>query len=301
MNFHTTLLRERFEIRDKNSGGKAADSVVALSNRIVVPLIDARGRTRETFVVRAQNMHSTVRMAIQILRSYRRTGPIMNRTESFDWEDAWAHVLNNYERRFNPQHWCVVYNEGKPVFETGEHHAFLDMIEQCEHRNEENYDHAVRLAEDVFAHKGKPVVIDHDANIGLVINAKKDTIRTGIILRSGDRTTTFNFRANPAGERVPEVPQCMSIAAAMLEGIQNGFQLGMINEKIRRGLVDRYSEEGKRAESIRKRLGKLRREIYLFENSFNVNYRPDKPDFGKIVENGEALISEKYAEQDEGE
>ena len=72
-NFNTTLLREKFVIRDafankgKDLTGEKAP-VIAMSNRMVIPLINSDGSVHEKFVIRAQNMHTCTRMAAKIVQ-----------------------------------------------------------------------------------------------------------------------------------------------------------------------------------------------------------------------------------------
>ena len=61
----------------------------------------------------------------------------------------------------------------------------------------------------------------------------------------------------------------------------------MANEKLRLGVIARNCEEDRKAESGRRRLGRLSGEIRTFENSLNVRYRPEKPEFAQIVSEAE--------------
>ena len=111
--FTTTLLREKFTIRDAFSEQKAArlrdqDSapVIALSNRMVLPLV--WGDVRENLVIRAQNMHSCARMAARIVQEFQDSGPILDRKKPFDWKFAWLSITKGYENKFHPGRWVAV-------------------------------------------------------------------------------------------------------------------------------------------------------------------------------------------------
>lgn len=284
---NTTLLREKFELVDtKSVDGKA---VVALSNRMAISLTDNLGKNREDFVVRAQNMHSCVRMAARLIQARRQSGPIMSRPEPYDWENAWGLLVNDYERRFNPQRWVVIYNAGKKIFSEGEYHPFLDVIEKCDYGNDGVYDEAVPLAENAFRQTGKAVSIRYDGNVALVVDLKKHKGRSAIILRGPDKTTTFNFTSEAQKGKVLNMAQTLAASAAYLEGIQMAFMIGMNTEKIRRGDIERFSEDEKKTREGKQRLSRLISEISNFEDSHTVHYRPEKPNLQKMVLDAEAF------------
>ena len=70
----TSLLREKFVIHDPKAGDDKA--TVALSNRFVIDLRNAKGAVLETYIVRGHNMHSVVRMATRILYAFNQSGPL---------------------------------------------------------------------------------------------------------------------------------------------------------------------------------------------------------------------------------
>ena len=292
MDFSTTLLREKFVISDNRGESAEGHPIVAVSNRMVVPLLDPNGNPAETFVVRAQTMHACIRMAAKIVQTYQRTGPLMARAEKFDFEEAWELMIEDHERHFNPERWIAVYNNGRVIYAGEQHHMFLDMVEKCDSKNPNHYEDAIKMAEQSFASIGKEVTIHHEGNIGLVTTIKGSSGKCGLILRNPNRRTTFNFMAENKGERTISSVQCLTVAAAFLEGIQISFQIGMVNEKIRLGYMKKFSEEDRRAESGRRRLGRLNAEIRTFENGLDVRYRPEKPDFTQIVTDAEAFMNE---------
>ena len=290
MDFSTTLLREKFVISDNRGESAEGHPIIAVSNRMVVPLLDANGKPAETFVVRAQTMHACIRMAGKIIQTYMRSGPLMARDEKFNFEEAWDSLIEDHEKKFNPERWIAVYNNGKVVYAGEDHHMFLDMVEKCDSKNSGHYEDAIKMAEQSFASLGKDVTIHHEGNIGMVATIKDGYGKCGLILRNPNRRTTFNFIAENKGERTISAAQCMTVAAAYLEGIQIAFQIGMTNEKVRLGYMKKFSEDDRRAESGRRRLGRLNAEIRTFENGLDVRYRPEKPDFTQIVTDAEAFM-----------
>lgn len=293
MDFNTTLLREKFIIRDVLNA-VSDDSLVALSNRISVNLTDARGMTVETIVVRAQNMHLCIRMAGKIVQTFEQNGPVMVRDIPYDWEETWEQLISEHERKNNREKWISIYAQGKRLFKSGSYHPFLDLIEKCDAANPENYDASVRLAEDAFGQLGKEVSIDYESNIGLVVFIEKGHGRCGIILRNAERNSTFNFRLERTAEREVSPVQCLNVCAAFLEGIQLAFLIGINNEKLRLNLISKSTKESITATSARRRLGSLNAEIKTFENTMRVHYRPERPEFGELVSEAERFAYELF-------
>ena len=295
MELNTTLLRERFILTDIKDA-KAAP-VIATSNRITLALQQGTSNTTsETFVVRAQNMHSAIRMAACILQTFLRVGPLLVRAEPFDFDDAWRRICSDHEVSFNHNRWVAVYARGKPIFKSGDYHAFLDVIEKCDSVNPGNYDRAVHIAEDTFRKMGRELTIAHEANIGMVIHVKPDMGRCGLILRNPHKSTTFNYMAeSKSGDEVSPL-MCLTACAAFLEGVQLAVRVGMINEKIRANILERHAPEAKESQSATRRLKQLEATIIEMEERLSVRYRPEKPEFHAIIQEGE-LFQRKLLEQ----
>ncbi|MCB9988662.1 MAG: hypothetical protein H6868_04910 [Rhodospirillales bacterium] len=289
--FNATLLREKFVIQDLMPKDLSdSEPVIALSNRMVLTLKPTMATESEVLVIRAQNMHCCARMAAKIAHSFQEEGPITTRPKPFDFKEAYAALTKGYEDKYNPRHWVAVYHKGRAIFEggPGTRHPFLDIIEQCDARNRQNYDKSLEIAEDAFKQAGKLVNIHHDSNIALIINIAKDEARCGIILRSPSRTTTFNFTAEP-DETTPlaKPSQCLSVSAAFLEGIQLTFLIGMIKQKLYYELISVASDEAKQHEEAIKKLGQLNAAIDQFEHLQNVRYRPERPKFPLLINEAE--------------
>jgi hypothetical protein len=286
--FSATLLREKFVIQDAlPSDLSDKPPIIALSNRIMVPLINPNlDEISETFVIRAQNMHSCVRLAAHLTRDFQENGPILTRSKKFDWDYAYISLFKGYEKKWNPNRWVAVYNKGRLVFEKGEvpRHPFLDIIEQCDARNKDSYDKSVNIAQDAFHKAGKTVTIQYDSNVAMVLNVSATEGRCGVILRGPNRTTTFNFTAKKKAGREVKPSQCLSAAAAFLEGIQMTFLVGMARQKQALGLIDSKTPEAKQGMEAGQKLGRLKSAIDQFENLLEVTYRPDRPDFTEMVD-----------------
>ena len=286
--FNSSLLREKFSIHDTSPGSHDQEAIIALSNRLIVELKGQKKGHTEIFVVRAQNMHSCVRMAARILKSYKTSGPIMNRPNPYDWEAAWDAIVNDYEYRYNPERWVAIYHNGRIVYQAGEHHILLDVIEQCDAKNAHRYEKALPMAEDAFKKAGKVVKIDYDSNVALVISLTPKQGRFGVIMRGPTRTTTFNFSLSAKKDPL-NYAQCLAAAACFLEGVQLAFMVGMNNIKLYMGIIRRHTDEEKKTKEAGRRLGRLNAEIANLERTYDVHYRPEKPEFGTIVTSAEQL------------
>lgn len=297
-NFKTLLLREKFIIQSREASDSSA-AVPVSSNRIEIELASNEGYSQEKFIVRAQNMHSCVRMMAKILQAYIKTGPIMSRIQSFDWNDIWTYVSNSFEQNHNPKRWAAVYHDGKPVFKSSENvHPFLDLIEKCYSQSDKHYDQSVALAEEAFAKNGNPVVISYESNVALVINFNPQEARCGVIMRGSNRTTTFNFSAPSSEGEQPNFTQCLLVAAAFLEGVQLSFTIGVSDAKLKLGLIPNDSPEAEKASDSRRRIQTLSKEISYLEDAYEVQYRPERPSFAQIIEDAERYAHKIFEHTD---
>ncbi len=296
--FNTSLLREKFTIQDAMPTDLSdSGPVIALSNRLALPLVQEEGHFAEKFVVRAQNMHLCARFAAQIAHEFHDGGPLLDRDKVFDFADAYKTIVKGYEDKWNPAHWSAVYHKGRVLFEggPGKRHPFVDIIEQCDARNKDDYTKAVRVAEDAFKQAGRLVRIEHDSNIALVVSIKPEEGKCGVIVRGPARTTTFNFTARTKGGRKVRVSQILSASAAYLEGIQLAFFVGMTEQKIRYDMIARASDEARKSEEAGKKLGRLNVALSQFEALLDVHYRPDRPDFAKMTDDAEEYARKVFS------
>lgn len=281
--FRTSLLREKFTIKPDS---KSENSLTALSNRIVIHLVSEDKVDNEVFVVRTQNMHSCARFAASIIKEFYEHGSIINGLSSFPWKEIWTDVIKGYEKEWNPNIWCAVYYKGKIVYENGKHHPFLDIIEKCDTTNKEEYSQSISLAENAFSKAGKNVQIEHNSNIALVISTRKDQAKCGVIIRSASGATTFNYTITPNKEHPHDIRPhtTLTVAASFLEAIQLAFKAGLMQRKLEYKLIKENSDEHREYIRTNKRLENLERAITNYQVSYDVLYRPERPDFSRIVE-----------------
>lgn len=289
--FKSSLLREKFTLRDALDDLSDDPPVIALSNRMAITLDSHQKDEPETFVVRTQNMHSCVRLCAAIAKEYQERGPLMTRATPYSWSSSWNDVIKGYEKDWNPGIWCAIYFKGRTVFENGERHPFLDIIEKCDAASGQSYDESVLFAEKAFAQAGKSMKITHDANVALIVSIKDEEAKCGVILRGANRKTTFNYTVKKLRLRGDDVrvPTILTTAAAFLEGVQLAFAVGMTNKKRSLGLIQKYSDEDRKGKRSTERLSNLTLAIETFEAKFNVHYRPDRPSFPEMVRDAEAF------------
>ncbi len=284
MNIDTTLLREKFIIKEQqNSLQNKAMFIRCPSTRMYITL-QAGNLPEEKYVVRTNNMHNCTRFVSKVIQNYEKHGPMAQRLLKGDWDELWDQALNSFERRYNPERWICVYHKGMPIFQSGKHQQFFDVIEKCDLVNKGKYDKSILMAENAFYKAGKDVKIIFESSVALVAMLDKSNIKCSMALRGPDKTTTFNYSLKPIEEgEVLSIYQGLSTAADFLEGVQLSFLIGLNNEKINRGIIERYSDEYKKLENARKRLGKLNAQISSMENRYQVRYRPERPDFESLI------------------
>lgn len=295
--FNTTLQREKFVITEKNGKGRDADNpeqIMAFSNRMEFSLKSADGKTQESFVVRAQTMHVCIRFAAFLVKEYNRHGPLLTRDKSYDWSYAYRVVTHGYEEKWNDGLWVAVYHKGRIIYAEGnkERHPFLDVIEQCDAGNSGTNESSIFIAEDAFEKAGKAVKIEHDVHVALVSSIKKDVVRCGLVSRAANKTTTFSFTMRPKAQAddkskpnlALQVPRVLSLCAAFLEGMQLAFLVGMTSQRQEFGIYGSSHPEAKQGREAGKRLGRLRFSIKVVEEENIMGYRPERPDFGSLIE-----------------
>ncbi len=291
-NFHAILLREKFVLHNEAS----AAPVIALSNRMAVTLRTDDGTVQEVFIVRAQNMHTCIRMAARILQAHRSGGPLLSRPVAFDWNEAFLAATDDFEKTFNPACSVTVYSKGAIMFQHGAHNPFLDVIEQCAALRPEDYERGVTDAQALLKKEKKAVKTEYDGNVALNVDLGEQQGRVGAIFRSPSQTMIFNFSlAAPAGKSILSA-QVLGTAAAFLEGIQLAFTVGMNKEKLKAKKIEPASPEAKHAHEGERRLDLLLSDINRLEENYKVNYRPERPEFRLILAEAERLTRNALAE-----
>lgn len=282
MSLNATMIRERCIIKD-SALGKTGSSI--LSNRFTVPL------GKDTLVVRGQNMQSATRVAARLYNEVERRGKSLRTPETAEYIANVWNTVSRDTQAISPENWLAVYLNGEKIFQQGDHHPFLDMIETQSAGNDANYDLNVMLAAETFNAAGHPgMSIDHNSNVALILNLIEDQARCGLIYRHPKRTTTFSFSATP-GENADrslkdDLARILEVSADFLESIQLCYAIAADSSK---GLDQDYDKQS----SLKKRLLDLRNNIDRFEEMLTVTYRPERPDFARFLQEAELLLAKR--------
>lgn len=288
---NTTLLREKFIIREANTTPSRGVPMIALGNRLALNL--QTQSHAETIIIRAQNMHTALRMGAIICLAVATGGPITLRKPAFDFASEWHNAIPAFERLHNKDSWVSVYHDGKPLFTQGSPHPFMDIIESCDAKNRDEYDRAVQIAEDTFKQTDRAVTIDHHTNIAAVIGVTDSSlksekspksatstskIRLGLILRKPGHSVTFNFTTDPITKDT-DVSAALNHAANWLELIQLSVTTGF--HKSKRGEAIARSAP---LPVVQSRMGELNAAIKRYEDTYAPTYRPDRPNMLGLIE-----------------
>lgn len=274
--FTTSLVREKIIFTEGEIGeGDPKEPVVIRSNRIFLKL--GVGGASEKVVIRAQNMHTTLRMAAKILNSFFMEGPLLHREAPFRWEEAWEEAVSSYEREFNPDLWGAMYVNGKSVFKTITS-PFVDVIEKCALLSLDNYDNTMDVTESALKQIGHAMRINHSSSVAAVFTDNGESMRCGVIHRTDKKDVAFNFTAS-GGQQTLRITQSFGATAAYLEAFNLRFMIHVLRDRIRTGKARKVSHENNQIRAAITRQAAINRAILTFEEVYDVKYRPAKPDF----------------------
>ena len=273
--FNTSLVREKIIFTSGDQQDHAKEPVVIRSNRMFLKLETSKGV--EKVVIRAQNMHTTLRLAAKILSSFYNDGPLLSRAVPLDWPQQWEEVLSSYEKDYNPEVWAALYINGRSVFKTLTS-PFVDVIEKCALLTLDNYDATMEVTEDALKQVGHAMRINHNSNVAAVFTDNGDSMRCGIVHRTDKKDIAFHFIA-VNGAQHTRIIQSMGATAAYLEAFNLRFVIHSLRGKIRSGAAKTVSPENNQVRAAIVRQGAINKAIRSFEEVYDVKYRPAKPDF----------------------
>ncbi len=298
MKFHSSMLREKFVITAPSNNPEEKPLVITAPGTRMPVTLQSGSLPEENLIIRSHNMHSCTRMAGKLLYDYDKRGPILTREPSVKFSDIWDDCLSHYEKMY-AKPWIAIYRKGKILFEEGERHPFLDVIEKCDIVNKGDYDSSIALAQKSAKQAGNiNTEITYDSAVALVVHLDRSTTRCGMVIRNPDRTNNFNLTIQETGTSGKmNISLGLATAAAFLEGVQLGFFIGIQQAKLRRGLIQRFSLEDKNTREARERLAQLEAEINATENRYTVRYRPERPNFLETIQISERIALKRTAAQ----
>ena len=274
--FNSSLVREKIIFSEGENGESTEkEPIIIRSNRIFLKLEHNSGM--EKVVIRAQNMHTTLRIAAKILHGYYNGGPLLSRSTPFNWDEQWQESLSSYEKEFNTEMWCAIYIDGRSIFKT-KTSPFVDVIEKCALLTLDNYDTTMDVTENALKQIGHAMRINHSSSVAAVFTDNGDSMRCGIIHRTDKKDMAFNFIA-VNGLQHTRIIQSFGATAAYLEAFNLRFMIHMLRDKIRMGQAKTVSPENNQIRAAITRQAAINRAILSFETAYSVKYRPAKPDF----------------------
>ncbi len=299
MKIETSLLREKFEIREsKPDDASKAIEIVALSNRMSISF-QAGELAPEKYIIRTQNMHGCARFASVMLSEYERLGPLLSRSTPINWHELWDKALSPFERLHNPDKWVCLYHKGKIVFSEGSHHSFFDVIEKCDIVNKGNYEASIKLAEQAFSKAGRNVSIGFDSSVALVCALTRKEARCSMIARGPGRTNTFNATITPQKDQNKiNIIHGLSLSADILEAVQLCYRIGQTSALLEMGHIKKFSDEYNIMREAKKRITEINMHINSIENRYHLRYRPERPDFDHITHMTEKFIFDNPPEDE---
>lgn len=276
--FNTALLREKIVINNQSgpqSGGKAS-SVIIKSNRVAFLL--GEEPFVENVVIRAQNMHTTLRLAAILIKEHNNKGQLLARKVPLNWEAVWKSAVSEYDKRFDPDIWGTVYINGNPVFRTVAS-PFADVVEKCALLSLDNYYATMDITEEALEKVGRACEVDHQATVAATIKNKGSEVDCGIMYRAGGNNTVFSYHVSGGLNKNSRLEQAIGFTAAYLEMCALSYFIETTQNKVKSGEVAKVSPEVAQLRAAIAHKNFINRAVNDFEKAYKVVYKPQKPNF----------------------
>lgn len=290
-NFTANLIRERFVLT--NNKNKDTIPQIALGNRLEFECFNASGEKSEKFIVRAQNMHTTLRVAARLARHWYDHGSIQDTGRNrFNWKREYKETVKDFEEKWNKDCWACVYKNGKRLFgpDIPEKSQLFDIIEQVYVYDKGNYDDITVAAEKMFARIGQHISLSYDRDIAMELSGSRERIQNKVTYRDTDgrnkidlimRQKDLRYVKGDKGSPV-KLSECLSVAAVIFEGYQLGFIAGRTNFLLAAGQVNMSSQEAQHADHAIKRVIRLDNSLAELAKKHHLSFKP-KPNFQKNI------------------
>lgn len=279
--FQTSLIREKIVIDQTVAfpDRRKADNPVIRSNRIDLHMVKDTVIS-EKCVVRAQNMHTTLRFAARIFLNFHKLNNFRpSNGDRIDWDSVWDQCLSGYEKEYNGDNiWGAVYVRGKPVFSLNEQ-KYMDVIEQCALVSKGHYDDTKEVVESMMGKLGKDVQVSQTHNVSSTI---ADTVvgegtRCSMMHRAPEKNMIFTFLLDRGRSRIDRIFHGMIIQANYLEVFNLNFLIQSLRNDIKTGKIKKGSRRARQLHSALNRKEFVKREIHSIESAYDVSYRPERP------------------------
>ncbi len=300
-NFKANLIRERFVLTNKKA--KNEEPQLALGNRLEIECLDSKGENSETFVIRAQNIHTTLRIAARIARQWFDHGHTKNSGPNrFSWSREYKEIVKDFEEKWNENCWACIYRGGKVLFdsEPPEKAQLFHIIEQVYAYDKGDYQDIALAAEKLFAKAGKHVQIDYDRNIAMALSGSSEAVNNKITYRDTDgrnkidlfmRQKDLRYVKGEKGSPL-KLSECLSVAAIIFEGYQLGFIAGRTNYLLACGQTTLGDKNAQQADHAIKRVIRLDQSLKDLTTKYHLAFKP-KPNFQQNISKIENSFREK--------
>lgn len=298
--FKANLIRELFVLKNRNK--PSDDPQTARGNRLAITCFDAKNENAGNFVIRAQNIHTTLRLAARVARHWydhgemAQTGP--NR---FNWQHEYNETVKDYEDKWNADCWACIYQNGKLVFaaQPPEKSQLFDIIEQVYAHKKGDYKDIALAAETMFKQAGKNISLTYDGDIAMELMGTDSAVKNRITYRDtqGRNKLELLMRQKDLkhikGKASPlKLSECLSVAAVIFEGFQLGFVVGRTNYLLACGQLTLADDEAKQTDHAIKRIIRLDQSINDLTTKYHLAFKP-KPNFQANINKIENFFREQ--------
>lgn len=284
--FSAILMRERFTLTPR---GKPEKRQTALGNRLDFRCSDSRGEKEARFIVRAQNIHTCLRIGARIAAQWYEYGHIHSTGRNrFIWGDVYKDAVMDFEKKWNEQCWASAYKNGRLLFHAGTENKneLLDVIEQVHAFKRGDYKSIAEDAEEIFAQARRKVVIDYDCNLALDLHGSRYSVQNNMVYRDNDGRNTIAMQVRQRELKyVPgakgayiKLSECLSLTAAVFEGFQLGFVIGKTQHRLASGAIRIGHRDAVHADHAIQRLNRLHEAVEQMKTKYFLMFDP-KPDF----------------------
>lgn len=298
--FGAKLIRERFVLTRQNRLNE--EPQLALGNRLEFECYDSRGEKSARFVVRAQNVHTTLRIAARVARHWYDHGDVQTSGPNrFNWKYEYKETTKEFEEKWNPECWACIYRNGKILFgaEPPDKTQLFDIIEQVYAYEKGDYGNIAGAAEEMFAKAGKNIAIEYDGDMAMELVGTPESVKNRIIYRDTDGRNKMELQMKQKdmsyliGEKGSPVKlsECLTVAAVIFEGYQLGFFAGRTNYHLSSGKIDLSNKDAQQTDHAIKRVIRLDQALKDLTNKYHLSFRP-KPNFQQNISKVEGSFRE---------
>lgn len=299
-NFKANLIRERFVLTNKKNTD--APTQIALGNRLEFQCFSASGEKSAKFIVRAQNIHTTLRIAARLARHWYDHGSLESTGRNrFNWNAEYKDTIKDFEEKWNKDCWACVYKNGQRLFgpDLPEKSQLFDIIEQVYAYTKGDYKNITAHAEKMFAEAGKEVSIDYDRDIAMQLAGSDKEVQNKVTYRDTDGRNKIDLLMRQkdlryvSGEGTPiKLSECLSVAAVIFEGYQLGFIAGRVNYMLAAGQMNLSDPDAQQADHAIKRVIRLDGALIELAKKHHLAFKP-KPNFQNNINKIENSFRQK--------